>query len=131
MKKIKLKPGSPIIIPRVEIKGPKALWEVDLVFDTGAMYTCLSWEIMNEIGYDPARLPKSTPITTANGVIEVPLMKVKSIRINDLLIEDSWVICHNLPEGSGVDGLLGLSFLENFKSTINYEAKELIIESFH
>jgi len=30
------------------------------------------------------------------------------------------VLCHDLPPESGVDGLLGLSFLKHFKLTIRF-----------
>ena len=34
----------PIILRRVRLEGPAASREVDMVLDTGAIYTAISWE---------------------------------------------------------------------------------------
>jgi predicted aspartyl protease len=59
-------------------------------------------------------------IVTANGVIEAPLITVERIHIADLRAESVEVICHDIPEITGVEGLLGLSFLKHFRTLIDY-----------
>ena len=59
-------------------------------------------------------------IVTANGVIEAPLVTVESIEMADLRTEAVDVICHDIPEIAGIEGLLGLSFLLHFRTLIDY-----------
>ena len=66
----------PLILRRVRVDGPDASREIDMILDTGAMYTAISWDIVKDIGYDPAVALDRVPIITANGVIEVPKIKL-------------------------------------------------------
>jgi len=60
------------------------------------------------------------PIVTANGVIEAPLITVESVNVANLRAKTIDVICHDIPEIAGIEGLLGLSFLKNFRVLIDY-----------
>lgn len=110
----------PIVIERVKVEGPSASREVDLILDSGARFVSLSWEVLEDIGYAPVIVSERVKIVTANGVIEVPLLKVKGISIGELFTEEVEVICHTIPELAEVDGLLGLSFLKSFKVTMDF-----------
>lgn len=80
-----------------------------------------------DIGYDPAVSEKRMPIVTANGVIEAPLITVESIELVDVKAEAVDVICHDIPEIAGIEGLLGLSFLKYFRTLVDYPAAILEI----
>lgn len=43
-------------------------------------------------------------------------------------VDDIDVICHDLPEESHIDGLLGLNFLRHFDQTIRYSDATLCLE---
>ncbi|NQS97611.1 MAG: hypothetical protein HQ591_04080 [candidate division Zixibacteria bacterium] len=73
------------------------------------------------IGYDPAVIPERQEIVTANGVIEVPKLQVKSIIIADIEAREVEVVCHDIPELVGIRGLLGLSFMKHFRTVIDYK----------
>ena len=104
----------PIVLRRVRIIGPAGFREIDVVLDTGAVYTVIAWDVAKDIGYDPAISERRMAIVTANGVIEAPLITVERIHIADLRAESVEVICHDIPEITGIEGLLGLSFFETF-----------------
>lgn len=110
----------PIIMRRVGIHGPNGLREIDMILDTGAIYTVIAWDVAKDIGYDPAISQRRMPIVTANGVIEAPLISVERIQLADLRAEMVDVICHDIPEIAGIEGLLGLSFLQQFTTLIDY-----------
>lgn len=95
---------------------------MDLVLDTGAAFVALSWSVLKTIGYDPAAVPERQEIITANGVIEVPKLRVESVAVGDAEVRDVEVICHDIPELAGLRGLLDLSFLKHFKTVIDYRA---------
>ena len=64
--------GTPIILQRVRLEGALASREVDMILDSGAMYTAVSWDVAKDLGYDPAGSSDRVPVFTANGIIEVP-----------------------------------------------------------
>lgn len=112
--------GIPLVVRNIKISGPKGSIRVDLILDTGAALTALSWSVLRIIGYDPAIVPERREIVTANGVIEVPKLRVDSITIGDVEAQGMEIICHDIPELAGIRGLLGLSFLKHFRTVIDY-----------
>jgi predicted aspartyl protease len=73
------------------------------------------------IGYDPAVVEEREKIVTANGVIEVPRLKIEKISVGDIEADNVDVICHDIPEMVGITGLLGLSFIKNFRTVIDFK----------
>jgi predicted aspartyl protease len=71
---MRIKLEIPIVIRRAEINGPAGVREIDMVLDTGAVYTVIAWDVAKDIGYDPAISERRMPIITANGVIETSLI---------------------------------------------------------
>ncbi len=124
---MKTKLTIPIIIEKVRVEGPEAIREIDLILDTGARFTSLSWETLKDIGYDPAIIEDRVKILTANGVIEAPLIKIKKLCIGKLCVKDNEVIALTITQLAEVDGLLGLSFLSHFKTIIDYKKQILEI----
>lgn len=112
--------GIPIVVRNVKITGTKGSVWVDLIFDSWAAFTALSWSVLKVIGYDPAIIPGRQEIITANGVIGVPKLRVKSITVGDVEAQDVEVICHDIPELAGIRGLLGLSFLKHFRTVMDF-----------
>ena len=104
----------------VKIVGPKGFVQVDMILDTGAALTVISWSVLKAIGYDPAVTPERYEAITANGVIEVPKLRVNSITVGDAGAPRVEVICHDIPELAGIRGLLGLSFMKNFRTVVDY-----------
>jgi clan AA aspartic protease (TIGR02281 family) len=118
---------TPITL-KIKIIGPKDLREIDTILDTGARYTTISWQVLEDIGYDPARTPKKVSIITANGIIEAPLLKIKEITIGEIKVNNVEVVCLDVPELVGIEGLLGLSVLDKMKTEIDYKNKILEIQ---
>jgi clan AA aspartic protease (TIGR02281 family) len=119
----------PIVLRRVGIHGPSGVREIDVILDTGAVYTVIAWDVAKDIGYDPAVSKRRTPIVTANGVIEVPLITVERIQVAELRAKAADVVCLDIPEIAGIEGLLGLSFLRHFRTLIDYTTRVLEINA--
>jgi clan AA aspartic protease (TIGR02281 family) len=111
----------PIIVRRVRVEGSVAAREVDMILDTGAAYTAISWDLAKDVGYDPAGSPERVPIVTANGVLEVPKLTVSRIALRELSARAVEVICHDIPELAEIEGLLGLSFLKHFRVVMDFK----------
>ncbi len=110
-----------LVVQNVRVTGPRGSVRVDLIFDTGAAFTALSWSVLKVVGYDPAVAPERQEIVTANGIIEVPRLVVDRIAVGDAEAHGFGVICHDIPELAGIRGLLGLSFLKHFRTVIDYK----------
>ena len=121
--------GIPIILRRVGLHGPKGIREIDMILDTGAVYTVIAWDVARDIGYDPAVAERRISIVTANGVVGVPLLRVERMEVAELGINAVDVVCHDIPEIAGIEGLLGLSFLQHFRMLIDYPGSVLSIVS--
>ena len=95
-----------------------------LVLDTGAELTVLSTAVARSLALnlkDAAVLP----LRSASGVFFAPVMKVQSITVGDAVVYDVEVIVHDATPG--LDGLLGMSFLDNFSVTISGSDHKLIL----
>ena len=112
--------GIPLVLREVKIFGPVASVRIDMILDTGAAFTAVSWADLKVLGYDPAIVYDRQEIITANGVIEVPKLRVKGMAVGGMEAREVEVICHDIPELAGIRGLLGLSFLKHFRTVIDY-----------
>ena len=112
---------APIILRFVRLEGPSASREVDMLLDTGAAYTAISWEVAKDLGYDPAGSLERVPIVTANGVIEVPKLTVQRVTFRELFAKQVEVICLDIPELAEIEGLIGLSFLKHFRVLMDFK----------
>ena len=94
---------------------------IPVVLDTGASLTIIATDIMAQLGYDPANPALDRQrIVTGSGIEYAPCVKVRSATGIGQKVVNLDVLCHDLPPESGVDGLLGLSFLKHFKLTIRF-----------
>jgi len=118
---------APVIVVRAKIKGPNFSLGTRLALDTGATFTILPWKIIRQLGLkiDPDRLETTTTATT---VETVPLVIVPKITFLSKSVRNTPCLVKDLPPESGVDGLLGLSFLHHFSLTINFKKGLLEID---
>jgi predicted aspartyl protease len=97
--------------------GPPA--PLRLVLDTGAAETIIVPEVLDELGYSPRQGEAITVMRSAVGREEGYLIRVARFQCLGFQEADFRVHAHDLPEGWGIDGLIGLSFLSRF----NYEVR--------
>lgn len=117
---------QPVIVLLVVFKG-KVIITAQMALDTGATYLMIPWKIAAALGLKPEMAQETTQIITASGVVMAPLVTLKSVRIGNMEASDVKAVVHDLPASSYVDGLLGLSFLKNFKITLDFLKGELEI----
>lgn len=124
---MELDPQAAIIVVSVELTGNAGSRLVDMALDTGATYVMIPWDIAEAIGYDPAVSRSRVNMTTASSVEVAPLITVQKVKALGQEVEDVDVVCHDLPPGSRVQGLLGLSFLKHFNVDLHFKARILDI----
>lgn len=118
------KTNNAIIVPNVIVNGKLG---VNFILDTGATYTSISKSTARKLGLDLSGAQK-VALKTANGIIQVPRIKLESININGLEAKNIEVTVHELPAAKNITGLLGLSFLEKFTVTIDRKNNKIVLE---
>ena len=126
MQTLKFNPQDPVIVVNARIKA-SIVTIARLVLDTGASYVVLPWKLTEALGIeiDPA---KTIQTTTATTVETVPKVVIPEISVLGKVAKDVESIVKDLPPESPVDGLLGLSYLKNFKLEIDFKRGELTLE---
>ncbi len=121
-------PAEGPILVSTKLWGPDGDAVVRLALDTGATSTLLSWETVRLLGYDPSATETRIQITTASGIEFVPRIAIE--RIDALGIQRSQfpILCHTLPPSTGVDGLLGLDFLQGQRLVLDFRAGIITVE---
>lgn len=79
------------------------------VVDTGASITTISRKVASKLNINNTLRSPKLAFSTANGIIEAPLVKLKSIKLGKTELHDVLAIIHDA--APGYTGLLGLSFL--------------------
>jgi len=97
---------------------------VDFLVDTGASIVALTWRDAKRLRLDPDALDFEWSIRTANGETKGAFVKLESIRIGNVKIEE--VDAMVLPEDALHDSLLGMSFLGEL-SSYEFRGNTLII----
>jgi len=108
-------PRRAILAVYAVVVGPRTWRSLKLAVDTGATYTMLPPDVLLDIGYNPTRATRSLELSTANGLVMVPLVRVQALKCLGLAVNKLDVVAHHLPPESPVEGLLGLDVLAHFQ----------------
>jgi clan AA aspartic protease (TIGR02281 family) len=98
------------------------------IVDTGATYTSISREMADALHLDLEHCEKIT-ITTANGRIQVPKVHIKRLALKGIVGHDIEATVMDIKPGSSFSGLLGLSFMKQYRITIDAESRRLIFQN--
>ncbi len=116
--------GGSLIVP-VNVNNQKSVY---LILDTGATMTVLSTDVAIELGLTSDPESQVATVNTAGGPVQVNLTKVKSMGIHSAKAKNVVVAIHDLPDiQPGIDGLLGMSFLNNFLVTLDSNKGQLYL----
>ncbi|MCE2930773.1 MAG: retroviral-like aspartic protease family protein [Vampirovibrionales bacterium] len=97
------------------------------ILDTGATYTTISKRMARQLGLDLENSEKIA-ITTANGELDVPKVRLKTVAVNGIEASDVEATVMDFGEGNSFAGLLGLSFIQHFKLTLDPKNGQMIFE---
>ena len=94
--------------------GPRTWRSCKLAVDTGATYTMLPPDLLMDIGHAPTNAVRQLELSTANGLVLVPLLRIRALKCLGLTLRGVDIVAHYLPTESPVEGLLGLDVLSHF-----------------
>lgn len=112
-----------ITVP-VRIYRGAHFFDARFVLDTGASHTIMDYRIAGSIGYSRTDAVSPSRVSSASGKEEGFKVKVTMFETLGKRIENFDVACHSLLE-QGVEGLIGMNFLERFDFCI-YPSKRAI-----
>jgi clan AA aspartic protease (TIGR02281 family) len=98
------------------------------LLDTGATSSAITWQSAEDIGYNPAAVTDLVQTITANGMILAPRLTFERIETLGQERRNFPMLCHPLPPGAEVDGVLGLDFLRGHKLTIDFRIGLVTLE---
>jgi predicted aspartyl protease len=116
-----------LIIVRAEVEGPSGSIGLRLALDTGATRTAINRDMLVLAGYDPAQASGQAHLTTASGTATAPPIAVTRIKALGQERTSFLVLCHTLPTGITIDGLLGLDFLRGQVLMIDFRAGSITL----
>jgi len=120
--KVRIAVSIPPIVP-IRIGGPRGTKDVDALLDTGATYCIVSREDARQLGYQ-FRTADQVPVATAGGVIRVPRITLTAVEVLGLRRVRVPALVKDLAE-SGLEAIIGWSFLDRFQLTIDARRKRL------
>jgi hypothetical protein len=114
-------PASDLIIVKARVFGPRGRRPLSLALDTAASETHIVPEVIDDLGYSPLQGEAITSVRSAIGKETGYMLRVERFESLGFGFADLLVHVHDLPQGIGIDGLLGLRFLKHF----NYEIRSI------
>ncbi|MGE5848908.1 MAG: aspartyl protease family protein [Candidatus Methylomirabilota bacterium] len=118
------KRGASILVPATVNGQPVGYF----ILDTGATFTTVNRQTAGSLGISSRG--SSVHLATASGVIQAPLVLLDEMNVAGAHAQYVPAVIHDLPNApSGIVGLLGLSFLERFRVSLDMSSGVLLLES--
>jgi clan AA aspartic protease (TIGR02281 family) len=102
--------------------------QLALVIDTGASITTLSKESFSQIDNTGVRYLGTQLFNTPNGMTQGEMFRVDSIQLGEIKILDLEIAVLDFEPSDGLDGLLGMNVLRNYRFEIDQD-KEILFMS--
>ena len=104
----------------------------DLVvaLDTGSSHTSIPTKTASDLGYDLSNPKQVVLLTTGSNIVPAKLITVRKLTAIGESVENIDVLCHDLPFGSTIDGVLGLNFLSHFDLNISFSTGTIELHSY-
>jgi len=84
--------------------------------------------VLDDLGYSARDAERLTAVTSAIGTERGYTIRVARFAALGFTSNDFRIHAHDLPEGIGIDGLLGLSYLKQFNYEIRSAEGRILVE---
>ncbi len=129
MKVTRFDPNDELIIVNARIWTAQGRFaDLRLAFDTGSSETLVMPEYTDALGYNPRHGEAITVIRSAIGEERGYMLRVARFTTLGFTIPNFRIHVHDLPDGYGIDGILGLSFLRQFNYEIRSAEGRVVVE---
>jgi predicted aspartyl protease len=122
-------PGADLILVSARVLGASgSRLPLRVAIDTGSSETTVRPEFIDMLGYSPRDGEKITTVRAALGKEHGYTLRVARFTALGYSIPDFQVHVFDLPEGLGLDGLIGLSFLRRFNYQVRSAEGRIVVE---
>ncbi len=90
-----------------------------MALDTGARSTVITHDLAIGIGFKPEEFGATTRFLGATGPAWASVLTLDSVSVLGLAVTSLRVLCYPLPDALGIEGVLGLDFLNRFRVVID------------
>jgi len=97
--------------------------------DTGATHCVISKQLAKDVLLTGRNDGEKIRVQTANGIVEATMGEARRIDIGDAVARDVPVAVMDQDPVPGLDGLIGLSFLQRFKYSVDSARGVLLLEN--
>lgn len=115
-------PKQGLIVVPVRINGSAGDLVVNLALDTGATTTMVSREAALMVGCDPEASADQVEFVTGSGTERAPRLSIAKVEAMGIIRTGMKVVCHTIPAGTAVDGVLGLDLFRGHTLAIDLNA---------
>lgn len=121
--------GSVMIVDNVTLNDKL---KTSFILDTGASYTTISTATANALGISTQNA-QTVKVMTGSGYADAKLVKIPKIDVQGIAATNVEALVLDLPDhkagrANNMAGLLGMSFLDRFKTTINKQRGQVTLE---
>lgn len=129
---VSFNPADELIVLRLTVSGINAdsFRNVIVALDTGASNTSIPTRIASDLGYDLSNPKQVVLLTTGSGIVPTKIITVRKLTAMGETVQNIDVLCHDLPFGSTIDGVLGLNFLSHFDLNISFSTGTIELYSY-
>ncbi|MDE0482603.1 MAG: retropepsin-like aspartic protease [Candidatus Poribacteria bacterium] len=119
---ISFNPTDELMVLRLTVGGlnRNSFRNVIVALDTGASDTSIPTKVASDLGYDLSNPKHLVRLTTGSSTVPAKIITVRKLTAIGETVENIDVLCHDLPEESTIDGVLGLNFLRHFDLNISF-----------
>jgi len=101
---------------------------VNLLIDTGASMTAVSRESFNTLNANDDAVEQDRRVfRTANGLVQATVFSVPELNLGPHRLEDTQIAVIDFDSARGVDGLLGMNILGQFRFHIDQDSSNLLL----
>jgi clan AA aspartic protease (TIGR02281 family) len=95
------------------------------LIDTGASYTVITPKMAEALGLTVNGDSPTVPVTTANGVLHAPVVRLKNVSLGGLQVDNVDAVVTELGDSPQLSGLLGMSFFQGMD--LSFRQDRLVI----
>ncbi len=128
MRVTRFDPRSDLIIVKARVWGPGGMTPASLALDTGSAHTVMAASVIDDLGYSPRQGEAITTVRTAVGKEQGYVLRVSRFWTLGFTVSDFPLHVFDLPDGFGIDGLVGLNFLRQFNVEIRLAEGRLLVD---
>ena len=130
----KASPTKEYVVPLIPTHGGNFMVEVvlnknltaKLMVDTGASLVTLSDKVAKKLGFRSNSQSPKMQFTTAGGVVWMPMMALKTLGVGEA--NENWVEASVNDQMGDLDGLLGMSFLGDYRVEMDKARSQMILK---